>query len=105
MKLVPAVAVMATVLAGEAEIGGREARPSDTFWVGSITKSFVTTVVMQLVAEHRLRLDDRVSKCYRGGFARADGSGCGTCSTTRAGSGITWSSKPGSAPSRATLAS
>ena len=49
------------VASGDAEIGGRKARPGDRFWVGSITKSFVATVVMQLVAEHRLGLEDRVS--------------------------------------------
>ena len=54
------------VAAGEAEIGRREARPDDRFWVGSITKSFVATVVMQLVAEHRLRLDDRVGTLLPG---------------------------------------
>ena len=56
------------VASGEAEIGGRAARPDDTFWVGSITKSFIATVVMQLVAEHKLRLDDRVSKLLPGRF-------------------------------------
>jgi D-alanyl-D-alanine carboxypeptidase len=50
------------VAAGDAEIGRRKAGTDDTFWVGSITKSFVATLVMQLVAEGRLRLDDRVSK-------------------------------------------
>jgi D-alanyl-D-alanine carboxypeptidase len=51
------------VAAGKADIGrGRQARPDDRFWVGSVTKAFVATVVMQLVAEHRLRLDDRLSK-------------------------------------------
>jgi D-alanyl-D-alanine carboxypeptidase len=54
------------VASGDAEIGGREAGPDDTFWVGSITKSFVATVVMQLVAEHKLRLDDRLSKLLPG---------------------------------------
>jgi D-alanyl-D-alanine carboxypeptidase len=54
------------VAAGDAEIGGRSARPADRFWVGSITKSFVATVVMQLVAERKLRLDDRVSKLLPG---------------------------------------
>jgi len=54
------------VASGEAEIGGRKARPDDTFWVGSITKSFVATVAMQLVAEHKLRLDDRVSELLPG---------------------------------------
>jgi D-alanyl-D-alanine carboxypeptidase len=56
------------VAAGEAELGGRKARPDDTFWVGSITKSFVATVVMQLVAERRLALDDRLSKLLPGRF-------------------------------------
>ena len=50
------------VASGEAEVGGRKARPEDTFWAGSITKSFVATVVMQLVAENRLRLNDRLGK-------------------------------------------
>jgi D-alanyl-D-alanine carboxypeptidase len=54
------------VAAGDTEIGGRSARPADRFWVGSITKSFVATVVMQLVAERKLRLDDRVSKLLPG---------------------------------------
>ena len=54
------------VASGDAEIGGRKARPEDRFWVGSITKSFVATVVMQLVAEHKLRLDDRVSTLLPG---------------------------------------
>ena len=54
------------VAAGDAEIGRRKARPEDRFWVGSITKSFVATVVMQLVAERKLRLDDRVSTLLPG---------------------------------------
>ena len=49
------------VASGVAELGGRTARPDDRFWVGSVTKSFVATVVMQLVAEGKLRLDARVS--------------------------------------------
>ena len=54
------------VAAGHAEIGGRKARADDRFWVGSITKSFVATVVMQLVAEHTLGLDNRVSTLLPG---------------------------------------
>src|SRR5262245_47561418 len=54
------------VAAGEAEVGARKARPDDRFWVGSITKSFVAAVVMQLVAEGKLRLDDRVDKLLPG---------------------------------------
>jgi D-alanyl-D-alanine carboxypeptidase len=37
-------------------------RPSDAFWVGSVTKTFVATVVLQLVAEHRLSLGDTVER-------------------------------------------
>ena len=35
--------------------------PGDRFQVGSITKTFVATVVLQLVAETKLRLDDSVA--------------------------------------------
>ena len=45
---------------------------------------------MQLVAEGRLRLDDRLSKLLPGRFRPGAGSACGTCSTTRAGSRTTW---------------
>ncbi len=54
------------VASGDAEIGRRKAQPDDRFWVGSITKSFVATVVMQLVAERKLGLGDRVSKLLPG---------------------------------------
>jgi D-alanyl-D-alanine carboxypeptidase len=58
------------VAAGHAQLGGRLARPEDRFWVGSVTKTFVAAVVMQLVAEHRIRLDDRVHR-YLPGRLRA----------------------------------
>jgi D-alanyl-D-alanine carboxypeptidase len=54
------------VAAGDAELGRRTARPDERFWVGSVTKSFVATVVMQLVAEHRLELNDRVGELLPG---------------------------------------
>ena len=55
------------VAAGGADLAGhRKARPDDRFWVGSVTKSFVATLVMQLVAEHRLRLDDTVRRLLPG---------------------------------------
>lgn len=41
---------------------GRPVRAADRFRVGSVTKTFVATVVLQLVAEGRLRLDDTVEK-------------------------------------------
>ena len=54
------------VAAGDAELGRREARPDERFWVGSVTKSFVATVAMLLVAEGELGLDDRVSRLLPG---------------------------------------
>ena len=39
---------------------GLPARTSDRFWVGSVTKSFVATLVMQLVAEGKLKSTDGV---------------------------------------------
>jgi D-alanyl-D-alanine carboxypeptidase len=41
-------------------------RVSDRFRAGSITKSFVAVVVLQLVAEHRLRLGDTVERWLPG---------------------------------------
>ena len=40
----------------------RPALTTDRFWVGSVTKTFVATLVMQLVAEGRLRLDDTLAQ-------------------------------------------
>jgi D-alanyl-D-alanine carboxypeptidase len=55
------------VAAGHADLAARrKARPGDRFWVGSVTKAFVATLVMQLVAEHRLRLDDTVDRLVPG---------------------------------------
>ena len=51
------------VASGEANLAThRRARPDDRFWVGSVTKTFVATAVMQLVAERRLSLDDTVER-------------------------------------------
>ena len=48
--------------AGEAEIAtGAPVRADDEFRIGSATKTFVATVVLQLAAEHRLSLDDTVA--------------------------------------------
>ena len=55
-----------TVASGVATLGGRTARPDDRFWVGSITKSFVAVVVMQLVDEGKLHLGDRLSTLLPG---------------------------------------
>jgi D-alanyl-D-alanine carboxypeptidase len=45
---------------------GRERLPHDRFRIGSTTKTFVATVVLQLVAEHELSLDDTVEKWLPG---------------------------------------
>jgi D-alanyl-D-alanine carboxypeptidase len=51
------------VAAGYADVARRvQARPDHRFWVGSITKSFVATVVLQLAAEGKVRLDDTVEE-------------------------------------------
>lgn len=45
---------------------GRPARPGDTFRIASSTKTFVSTVVLQLVGEGRLSLDDTVEDLLPG---------------------------------------
>jgi D-alanyl-D-alanine carboxypeptidase len=53
--------------AGEAVLGtGRPAPPGEHFRAGSATKTFVATVVLQLVAEGRLSLDDTVEEWLPG---------------------------------------
>jgi D-alanyl-D-alanine carboxypeptidase len=51
-----------TVAAG----GSRPVDPTGAFRAGSVTKTFVATVIMQLVAEHRLRLDEPVDRWLPG---------------------------------------
>lgn len=50
----------------------RAARPTDRFRAGSITKSFVATVVLQLAAEGRLGLDDPLSRWLPGQLPNGD---------------------------------
>jgi len=45
---------------------GEPIRATDRFRIGSITKSFVSTVVLQLAAERRLSLDDSVERWLPG---------------------------------------
>ncbi|MCX4539873.1 serine hydrolase domain-containing protein [Streptomyces sp. NBC_01565] len=45
---------------------GRQRRQQDRFRVGSTTKTFTATVMLQLAAEHRLSLDDSVEKWLPG---------------------------------------
>jgi D-alanyl-D-alanine carboxypeptidase len=59
--------------AGVADITtSRQRKPPDRFRIGSTTKTFVATVVLQLVAEHRLRLDDPVER-WLPGVVRGNG--------------------------------
>ncbi|WP_010473878.1 serine hydrolase domain-containing protein [Streptomyces sudanensis] len=51
---------------------GRERLPNDRFRIGSITKTFVATVLLQLDAEGRLDLDDSVEK-WLPGVVRGNG--------------------------------
>jgi len=52
-----------TARSGVAELGGSRPVPTDgRFRVGSITKTFVSTVVLQLVGEGKVGLDDPVSR-------------------------------------------
>ncbi|MFI1012984.1 serine hydrolase domain-containing protein [Streptomyces sp. NPDC020965] len=51
---------------------GRERLPQDRFRIGSITKTFVATVLLQLEAERRLDLDDTVDR-WLPGLVRGNG--------------------------------
>ncbi len=53
--------------AGVADLDTGQPRfPADRFRIGSTTKTFVATVLLQLVAEHRVGLDDSVQKWLPG---------------------------------------
>jgi D-alanyl-D-alanine carboxypeptidase len=57
------------VASGLADVARRRAmRTTDRSWIGSITKAFVATLVMQLVAESKLGLDDTVEVLLPGRF-------------------------------------
>lgn len=52
-----------TVAAGLADVGvRRKLRPDDRSRVGSVTKTFVATIVLELAAEKRLRLDESIAR-------------------------------------------
>lgn len=54
-------------VAGAADIRTGQPPAADMrFRIGSVTKTFVATVILQLVAEHRLRLDDTVAHVLPG---------------------------------------
>jgi D-alanyl-D-alanine carboxypeptidase len=53
--------------AGVADLAtGRERRPQDRYRIGSLTKTFVATVLLQLEAEGRIDLDDTVDSLLPG---------------------------------------
>lgn len=56
--------------AGTADLqSGRAIGVGDRFRAGSVTKTFTATVLLRLVAEHKLALVDTVAKRYPGVFA------------------------------------
>ncbi|HEY6794699.1 MAG TPA: serine hydrolase domain-containing protein [Kineosporiaceae bacterium] len=58
---------IAHVAAGvEERTSGRRAESDDAFEIGSITKTFMATLTLQLVAERRVRLDDTVERWLPG---------------------------------------
>ncbi|RAG87559.1 D-alanyl-D-alanine carboxypeptidase [Streptacidiphilus pinicola] len=66
----------AAAAAGSADVAtGRPARTDDRFRIASNTKSFVATVLLQLVAEHRLSLDDSVDRWLPGVVSGAGNDG------------------------------
>ncbi|GAA0590817.1 beta-lactamase family protein [Kribbella sandramycini] len=61
-----------TAVSGVSVLGGHAPRPDGRFRIGSTNKVLVGTVVLQLVAERRLRLEDPVEK-YLPGLVQGDG--------------------------------
>lgn len=51
-----------TVAAGSADNSGRPLKPGDAFRVGSVTKPFIATMVMQMVDEGKVKLDAPISR-------------------------------------------
>jgi D-alanyl-D-alanine carboxypeptidase len=59
---------------GYSALEGRvPARPDDRFRIGSVTKTFIATMVLQLVAEGKLGLDDTVEQVLPGKLRGGDG--------------------------------
>jgi D-alanyl-D-alanine carboxypeptidase len=59
---------------GYSVLAGRvRARPDDRFRIGSVTKTFLATVVLQLVGEGKLDLDDPVEQVLPGKLRGGDG--------------------------------
>jgi D-alanyl-D-alanine carboxypeptidase len=56
-----------TTVLGVANVGAKETLgPGDRFRIGSVSKTFVATIVLQLAADRRLRLDETVSDVLPG---------------------------------------
>lgn len=59
---------------GQADLDtGAAARPDGRFRIGSVTKTFVSTVVLQLVAEGRVKLDEPVERYLPGAVRGGEG--------------------------------
>src|SRR5262245_14751921 len=59
---------------GYSVVAGRvRAQPGDRFRIGSVTKSFVSTVVLQLVGEGKLKLGDSVEQVLPGRLRGGEG--------------------------------
>ena len=55
------------IASGYSVVAGRvRAQPGDRFRIGSVTKTFISTVVLQLAAEGKLKLDDTVEEVLPG---------------------------------------
>ncbi|WP_327086072.1 beta-lactamase family protein [Nonomuraea sp. NBC_01738] len=93
------------------EAGGRRARAGDLFRIGSVTKVFTATVVLQLVGERKLRLEDTVERWLPGVVEKAGqitvkqrtpgpdtGWGCRSARWPAARSMGTAAASPGTAP-------
>ncbi|MEV7782407.1 serine hydrolase domain-containing protein [Kitasatospora sp. NPDC088351] len=60
--------------AGTADLAtGAPATADGRFRIGSVTKTFVSTVILQLAAEHRIRLDDSVETILPGAVPNGSG--------------------------------
>ncbi len=83
------------VAVGVAETSTKVAlKVDDRFRIGSLAKTYVSVVMLQLVNEKKLGLDDSIEKFVPEWWPTAPRSPCASCSTTRAASPTTRSTPP-----------
>ena len=76
---------MTELQSGVADLAaGTPMSPQDHYRIGSLTKTYVSTAVLDLVAEHRIRLKDPVKRYLPGFLTGGRGSPSVSCSTTPA---------------------